>query len=52
MLFKDLNYTYSRASVARTLMARSLRLFRTRSKVPNKKTHIAKDIIVFWDMFG
>ena len=31
-------FKYSRTSVARTLMARLPRLFRTRSKVPRKKS--------------
>ena len=42
---------YSRTSVARTLMARLPRLFRTRYLVPNKNI-IAADIVVFLDISG
>ena len=38
-LDQDKGSRYSRTSVARTLMARSPRLFRTRSGVPRKKSH-------------
>ena len=39
--------TYSGTSVARTLMARLPRLFRSHPSVPNRKNPIAADIIVF-----
>ena len=44
----SLQIHYSRPSVARTLMDSLPSLFRTRSRIPNKKNPIAVDIIVFW----
>ena len=45
---------YSRTSVARTLMARLSRLFRTHSWVPNKKSHNWRHYCthVFWIILG
>ena len=44
---KDENTRYSRTSMARTLMARLPRLFRTRFLSPLEKNPIAADIIIF-----
>ena len=51
MRFESIS-NYSKTSVTRTLMARLPRPFRTRSRVPNEKNHIAADINVFGILSG